>query len=315
MFDHRRFQMTSFKGSAAHAATVALPATTIVETRLGPVECVDSGTGPAILALHGGFGGYDQSWFLARAVLGQDAHHRILALSRPGYFGTPLALGHAPEEQADLCAAVLDALDIDTAVVLAVSAGGPGALQFALRHPARCSALALFSACTGRLDVPPGTIARARMLGLLSRVPGLSALMRRRLFSDPDAAARRAVPDRAQRQATLDHPEAGTLLLALMEGMTTSLPRRLPGTLNDIRKLSAMPSIPMESVGVPTLVLHGTADSVVPFSHAEAAATRVPGAILQAIHQGGHACLFSHIEEVRRGTAAFIRDHSGAGPR
>jgi pimeloyl-ACP methyl ester carboxylesterase len=43
--------------------------------------------------------------------------------------------------QADAVAALLDVLGIRTAAVMAVSGGGPCALQFALRHPQRCCAL------------------------------------------------------------------------------------------------------------------------------------------------------------------------------
>jgi pimeloyl-ACP methyl ester carboxylesterase len=97
---------------------------------------------------------------------------------------TPPEVGKTPEEQADAFAALLDALKMDKAIVAGISAGGPPSLQFALRHPARCTALLLVSAVTERIPVPEpksaGPFMRAivqadflgwLMLGLARRFP------------------------------------------------------------------------------------------------------------------------------------------------
>ena len=83
-------------------------------------------------------GGYDQGLILARTIGAPEYRH--VAVSRAGYLGTALTAGRNPEEQADLCADLLDALGIDRTAVLAVSGGGPCALQFALRHRDRVGA-------------------------------------------------------------------------------------------------------------------------------------------------------------------------------
>ncbi|HSD21220.1 MAG TPA: hypothetical protein VLC54_14340, partial [Anaeromyxobacter sp.] len=100
-------------------AVVGDPRPTIVSTRRGPVECAVSGEGPAVLALHGAMGGYDQGLLLARTVGAPG--FRYVAISRPGYLGTSLALGKTPEEQANLYRDVLDALGIREVAVMAVS--------------------------------------------------------------------------------------------------------------------------------------------------------------------------------------------------
>ena len=94
-----------------------------------------------MLAVHGAMGGYDQGVILARAIGAPGYRH--VAVSRPGYLGAPLTAGQTPEEQADCCAAILDALGIVAAAVMAVSGGGPCARQFTLRHRARCRGLVL----------------------------------------------------------------------------------------------------------------------------------------------------------------------------
>jgi hypothetical protein len=51
-------------------------------------------------------GGCDQGLILARTI--GETGYRFVALSRPGYLGTPLTAGRTPEEQADLYADLVD---------------------------------------------------------------------------------------------------------------------------------------------------------------------------------------------------------------
>ena len=53
-----------------------------------------------------------------------------------------------------MMAALLDALSIDKVVVMGVSGGGPTTLNFALRHPDRCSGLLTEVAVSGSFDHP-----------------------------------------------------------------------------------------------------------------------------------------------------------------
>src|SRR5512135_3506993 len=94
----------------------------IVQTRVGPIECAAFGEGPVVMCLHGAMGAYDQSLILARTI-GSDGY-RYIAVSRPGYLGSPLSAGRSAQEQADACAALLDALAVTDAGVMAVSGGG-----------------------------------------------------------------------------------------------------------------------------------------------------------------------------------------------
>lgn len=289
--------------------SLAEPPATKISTPRGPVECAVAGEGPTILALHGGMGGHDQSWLLARSLLADPQGYRIVAPSRPGYLGTPLRVGRAPEDQADAYADLLDALGIPTVAVAAVSAGGPSALQFALRHPARCWGLVLVSACSGRLATPPAIIAQLRVLRLVALVPGLAAIMRRRAERNPQNLARRSIADPLIRERTLNHPVAGALLRALQLGIFDRLRQRLPGTINDTTRFAGLDAYPIARLVVPVLVVHGKADRVVLFAHAEAVAGQVPHAALMAIENGEHVALFTHLDEVRTRAARFLAQH------
>src|SRR5512145_1362937 len=121
----------------------------VKHTKRGTVEYGLTGSGPNVMTLHGAMGGWDQSLMLMQAI--GEPGYRTLAISRPGYLGTPLSSGRSPEEQADLCHDLLDELDIPSVCVMVVSGGGPAGIHFALRHPERCWGLVLVSTTGGRV--------------------------------------------------------------------------------------------------------------------------------------------------------------------
>ncbi|WP_117193795.1 alpha/beta fold hydrolase [Rhizobium terrae] len=288
------------------AGQLAMPTPVITPTRRGAIQHADSGKGEVLLALHGGVGGFDQSWLLAQALFADLSAWRVLAPSRPGYLDTPLATGRIPEEQADAYAALLDMLEIDKTIVAAVSAAGPSALQFAIRHPNRCEAVILVSAATGALSVPVRVLRRLRMVTWLVRIPGMQAWLRRKALGDPRRTATRSIGDPAVLERTLADPQAGSLFLALQESVMTRAAARLPGTRNDTALLQVLPDLPLAEVRVPVLVIHGTADAVVPFSHAERVVRQAPKARLCGIEGGEHVVLFTHLAEVRAAASAFL---------
>ena len=124
-----------------------------VTTAAGPVECADFGDadGPTVLTLHGSPGGVDQGIVMGRFLAA--AGFRVLTMSRPGYLGTPLTDDTAPiDAQADLCVALLDAFEVESAGVLSWSGGGPVGYRLAVRHPDRVHALVALAALSHQFD-------------------------------------------------------------------------------------------------------------------------------------------------------------------
>ena len=80
--------------------------------------------------------------------------------------------------------------------------------------------------------------------------------------------------------------------------------------MNDIAVTSST-AYALEQIAVPTLIIHGTADRMVPYEqHARPLATRISGAELLTIEGGEHVSIFTHRAEVLPRVARFLREHS-----
>jgi 2-hydroxy-6-oxonona-2,4-dienedioate hydrolase len=115
----------------------------MIETRCGPIEYQEAGIGVPLLAVHGSGGGFDQGMAFAAPLAKRGI--RVIAMSRFGYLRTAMPLDASAEAQADAHVCLLDALGIQQAAVLGGSAGAPSALQMAIRHPDRVSAIILLA--------------------------------------------------------------------------------------------------------------------------------------------------------------------------
>jgi pimeloyl-ACP methyl ester carboxylesterase len=242
----------------------------LLETRQGTVEYRLEGNGPVVLFLHGSPGGYDQGIPMAQAL---DLNgFTLLSLSRPGYRRTPLSSGETPEAQADLYAATLDALNIPQVTVVAISGGGPSALQFARRYPQRCRGLLMLVALSqyySEEDV-------YRLLPAARRL--LRHLLNRLLVSDPFLYLLFNLSRRLPEEA-----KSSEFIKSLVMNPTHSA-----GYQNDMQQFAALKPSPLPGITLPTLIVHGTADVEVPFRQAQELAEAIPGAQLVVVEGGGH---------------------------
>lgn len=268
----------------------------IAETSRGPIEYTSIGNGPAVLLVHGTPGGYDQGVLVTEILQSQE--FTFIALSRPGYLRTPLSVGKTPEEQADAYAALLDELEIRSAYILAMSGGGPSALQFALRHPDRCQGLILISAITQSPE--PMTLSSTQQ--------AFQSVMENVLTSDLGNWALyrlvRAIPTAAMpHDPEIRLPDAKQEEL-FQELYDTLFPvsLRIAGIDNDAEQFSAMPDFPFSEIRIPTLVMHGTNDRNVPFEIAEFAVSNIPNSEFVEIEGGVHEFFL-----IRQRQDSFIR--------
>jgi pimeloyl-ACP methyl ester carboxylesterase len=261
------------------------------ETEVGTIQYSLKGTeGPYLLFLHGTPGGYDQG-------LPEDREFISISPSRPGYIGTPLEVGRTPAEQAQSYAALLDKLNIESAIVVGASGGGPSAISFAAMFPERTIALIAIEAVSKVEEIQelPAFLSSDFLVWLAFSI----------IDSLPDETVMEMmIPDPANRQMALDDPEKIATIRALSWSLwPPSL--RDPGMNNDLMQFSDM-SLPINRISAPTLIIHGTADTNVDLSHGELLATTIPNAEFHVIEGGDHLMPFTHEEEVQQAIARFL---------
>ena len=272
-------------------------------TSLGVVEYVEIGAGPVVVALHGAMGGYDQSLILAQTI--GNAGYRYLCVSRPGYLGTSLTAGRSPEQQSDLIAALLETLGITKAGVIAVSGGGPCAIQFGLRHPELCKGLVLVSTCATKVDTKiPFSF---KVMTHLARWPWFAKKFRTKAEHDLEAVAKRSIRDPGILASMIDDKDTWPLFSTMLLSTFDRMGQRLLGTANDI-EITRTATYPLENLDVPVLIVHGTQDRLVQFEvHAKLYESRIPNAELLAIDGGEHVAIFTHRNMVRAKVNEFMQ--------
>ena len=293
-----------FVEDLARAAARAAQGSEVLATRCGPIEVQQAGQGLPLLMIHGSGGGHDQGMAWARPLVQQGV--RVIAMSRFGYLRTPRPADASPEAQADAHACLLDALGVERAAVMGVSAGGPSALQMALRHPQRVSALVLVVPITHKPGSVPDSAPPVsdgqdawllRLLGSdflfwtalhLAREP----LIRHVLATPPELVAAATAEERAR---VNDLADRILPVSSRAEGLRddTGLGKRLgPSALASIR--------------VPTLVVSARDDGFGTYAGAEYTASRIPGARFLGFDEGGHL-LVGHDDVVRAELLGLMR--------
>ena len=263
---------------------------TMVETDLGPVQVAREGDGPRVLSIHGSPGGFDQGLVWAQRL--RTGGCQLIAPSRPGYLRTPLDSGRSPSEQADLYAAVLDALKIDRITVLGYSSGGPSALHFAARHPSRVRSLLLDSAVLDHYDSSESLVERLSLFSTFGawfwhtvgqRWPKVAASV---LVDSTTTGL-----DKAQRRAAVEWIMTDQERVESVQEMLTSFAPwklRRAGFDNDVDNEDPLAPLPIAEITCPTMITHGMNDGAVPVELAIRASESLKSAELVLIDEGHH---------------------------
>lgn len=299
----------SFAADMRKAYAAITGRSAIVETAAGPIEYAEAGTGPDLLTIHGAGGGFDQGLDNAASMLGTGFH--LVSPSRFGYLATPAPQDVSPAAQADAHAALLDALDIERAVILGVSAGTRSALELALRHPDRVSALVLVVPATYAADMVPLETQREAdfpfVLWLVNA--GADFAWWALEHVSPDTLIRFiGVPPELVHDASPAEQEAVMTMVRSIEPLSA----RFAGI--NIDSNPDLTERPLESLAVPTLLITARDDLFNTWPSAEYAAAHIPGARLIVYERGGHL-LVGHGEAVRKEIADFLAEAGVAAGR
>jgi pimeloyl-ACP methyl ester carboxylesterase len=266
------------------------------------VRCLTAGTGraPPLLLLHGG--GFDAADFSYRYAIEPLASRRpVLAFDWPGYGGSD-----KPNHRYDLAyyarflSHLMDHLEIQRASLVGTSMGGGAALSFALCSPERVEKLVLVASYGLGKDIPHGRLgyflvhaplAADLLYSLLRRSRRTLRSGLRRMVCDPRVVSDELV-DEARR--LLDQPASGRAFRSFRKsevgwsGLKTDLSDRLG------------------EVAVPTLLVHGERDRVVPVEWARRAHERLPDSELRVLLGCGHWPPREFPDEFNRVVADFL---------
>lgn len=292
-----------YHADIAKARTRVASGGTVVATPCGPIEYQAVGSGIPLLVVHGSGGGYDQGLAFAGNLAQQGI--RVIAMSRFGYLRTPMPPDASAAAQADAHVCLLDSLGIRTAAVLGGSAGAPSALQMAIRHPDRVSALILLAPLAYK---PPAQAASAPPLApwienTVMAVIGSDflfwsalqvarrPLIRILLATPPELLTAASQPERARINAMLDN--------------ILPVSARAAGLRSDSAVGKSLVSLPLETVRAPTLVIAARDDGYGTYASAQYTAGHIAGAKFIGFEDGGHTWI-GHDEEVMAGIAKLL---------
>lgn len=287
----------------------------IIETALGKVEFdLTEGNGPVVLAAHGGIGGVDQARLMLNWL--DTKEYRLLSVSRPGYLGTPLSSGRSFEAQADLFAALLDALHIEQAAVVTLSAGGPPGYQFAARHPKRIWSLVAIASVSGRYKSPEtaGPVTQAIFMSEWGQKLVKTLARKKPAWLLQEMFQNTGYYDKGQLRAHIDYslqsPETLNFAYALIDTMNPYRHRQA-GTDNDTAQLRQLTHVPLEQVQCPSLIIHGTHDADVKFYDGVYAHENIPGAERFWIEYESHLgfWLSPHASKAQAVACEFLNRH------
>ena len=201
-----------------------------------------------------------------------------LPLAAMRYFlRLPVPAPYRVDSMAADAVGVLDALGIESAHIVGASLGGMVAQTMAAQYPERCLSLVSMMSSSGNRRLPPADLKVLRLLlqrprrgcatdELVDHFTRLMNAIGSPGFPTPDAELRARMRVGVER---CYHPEgtARQLLAVIASGDRSSQ---------------------LRGIGVPTLVLHGDADPLIPLPHGVDCARKIPGALLRVIPGMGH---------------------------
>jgi pimeloyl-ACP methyl ester carboxylesterase len=234
------------------------------------------------------------AWWRTVPVLAR--RFRVITFDNRGVGrSTSPTYSYTTEAMADDAASVLDSAEVERAHVYGISLGGMVAQQLALRHPRRVASLVLGATHPGG---PRAVAPDEEVIDFFRRRPELpqeeAAWASVPYNYGPRCRRRhgsRIAEDVAERLA---HPFAPDAYRAQLYAA------RLHNCLGRLARIR-----------VPTMIVHGRHDRMIPVPNADLMAARMPHARLQILEQSGHLYPTEQ-PEVDEAIAAFMGERGGS---
>ena len=260
----------AFERPEVEAEEDAAPTHQIVELDVGRIrysaragEAAAEGKSAPVLLIHG-FGGDSDNWLFNIDAIGAEAP--VYALDLPGHGGSVKTIDRP--DLGTLVAAItqlLDHLAIDKAHLVGHSMGGLVAGQTALEHPARVASLTLIASAGLGEDINAEYI--DGFVSAASRKQLKPVL--KHLFADASLVSRAMVDD--------------LLKYKRLDGVQDFLQALKTALFTDGRQAASI-AAGVADAGIPTTLIWGAEDAVIPSAHTRALA----GARVEIIADAGH---------------------------
>jgi pimeloyl-ACP methyl ester carboxylesterase len=249
-----------------------------------------AGEGPVLVFVHG-MASSSAAWTRAGALLAR--RFTVVAPDLLGHGETVTAGGdYSLGAQATLLRDLVVALGYERATIVGHSYGGGVAMQFAYQYPERCERLVLVG--SGGLGLEVNLL--LRLLTLAGAELVLPIFCRRELADAANTLARwtRAVGLRPTAAAEEIWRGYSSLADARTRAAFFRTLRAVIGF--DGQQVSAADRLAL-AANVPTLIVWGARDGIIPVEHAHRAHAGIPGSRLELFEHAGH---FPHCEAPER---------------
>ncbi|MCP4181113.1 MAG: alpha/beta hydrolase [bacterium] len=287
----------------------------LIETRKGPVEYSLSGNGEEVIAaVHGAPGNFHQCDYIFYGL--SKSKYKFLSWSRPGYLRTPLLNNGSVDDQSELLAALLDALNIKKIIISAFSCGAPFGINFAIKYPERSNAIILDSPVAHRMKITADDIFMSItdsvfltdfgqwFIGLFYS-SNLNFPLKM-LISHLSTLSKKEI-NKTTNQLIQDKYKADLIYSSILQATQPfSLNRK--GYRNDINVFKNLNELPFSKIKIPTLIIHGTKDSDVPIEHGKYLLARIPDSKLLTIENATHLTLLTDESKVLNKKKTFLKN-------
>ncbi len=254
------------------------------------------GTGAPVLLVHG-LGEFLEAWVFNVGALSES--FRVYAMDLPGHgLSEEPAESYIREFGNRFILDFMEAVGIERASLVGHSIGGIACLSAAIDFPDRVDKLVLVD--SGGLNKGIPLIYRLAALPVLGEVmikptikAGIRAGMKRR-FHNPEIVTEEWV-DISYKY--LKMPKMKDTMLKIVRGTIGVDSLYSEATVTDQLRL----------VSVPTLIIHGKQDNIVPIEHARLAYKTIPRARLEIFDECGHNPHIEKASEFNEAVIAFLK--------
>lgn len=191
-------------------------------------------------------------------------------------------------------ATLMDALRLDSAVIVGHSFGSLIAIEFALRYPEKTKALILVAALAGAPDMSPER--------LLIAVSSASHPLHRSLGARVRMRVARLLGARADDALTMQDAAAAIRLLAHQAEATP--PSTISQRMRIIQKTDLRPAL--SAIASPTLVVVGSSDVPIFLASAQELHEGIADSTLEVIENSGHLCFLTRHDRFNAALDEFL---------